>query len=330
MYPNLSAFTFKTKSAVYQRALDNCIKVASSNVNVLLSGESGCGKEIFAMYIHAHSPRCKGPFVPVNCSAFTESLLESELFGHEQGAFTGASSMKRGKFEMADKGSLFLDEVGDLDVLTQLKLLRTLETKKTERIGSNVQHNIDFRLISATHQNMYEGILQDRIREDFFYRISTIVIKVPSLRERPEDLPTLIDYFIEKTSTEHNIPIVGIDPEPLEFLYTYAYPGNIRELKSIIERMVILSEKNIITSDGIPEMFAYSKKTLKKSSEEIPTALSFTEMMPFRAYKQKAEAAYLQWALDQKGGNVTAAAKQLEITPRQFFNKIRELGLKRQ
>ncbi len=219
--------------------------------------------------------------------------------------------------------------MGDLDVLTQLKLLRVIETKKTERIGSNVQQSIDFRLISATHQDMHEGILQDRIREDFFYRISTIVIRVPSLRERPEDIPALIDFFIEKASKEHNIPITGIDPEPFDFLNTYAYPGNIRELKSIIERMVVLSEKNTITKDGIPQMFSYSKKEQKKSSEEFPTTLNFNEMMPFRAYKQKAEAAYLQWALAQVGGNVTAAAKQLEITPRQLFNKIRDLDLKR-
>lgn len=329
MHPQLTPFTFTTKSAVFQRALDNCRKVAASNVNVLLSGESGSGKEILAMYIHAHSPRAGAPFVPVNCSAFTESLLESELFGHEQGAFTGASSMKRGKFEMADKGTLFLDEVGDLDALTQLKLLRTIETKKTERIGSNVQRSIDFRLISATHQDMHEGILQDRIREDFFYRISTIVIRVPSLSERPEDLPALIDFFIDKTAKEHGIPIQGIDPEPLEFLHAYTYPGNIRELKSIIERMVVLSENHIITREGIPQMFAYSKKDLKKDSGASPTTLCFNEMMPFRAYKQKAEAAYLGWVLSQTGGNVTAAAKLLEITPRQLFNKIRELGLKR-
>ena len=251
-----SAYYMETKSPSYARTLLDCKRVAASNANVLLIGESGTGKDVAAQYIHALSRRSDKPFIAVNCNAYTESLLEPELFGVEPGIFSDTIRRRVGKFELADHGTLFLDAIGDVSMTTQVKLLRAIETKEIERLGGNNKKILDFRLIAATSRDLPTKVINGEFREDFFYRISTIVIRVPALRERPEDLPDLIEYVIRKSSEEHHIPILGIDPEPLEFLNTYSYPGNIRELKSIIERMVVLSEQNIITKAGIPLMFS--------------------------------------------------------------------------
>ena len=191
----LSTYMLNSKNEGYNKMLLQCEKVAKSKANVLLIGESGTGKEVAAKYIHLCSDRSSNSFTAVNCSSFTESLLESELFGFEQGSFTGAVKSKQGKFELADNGTLFLDEVGEIILTTQVKLLRVLETKKTERLGSNKERNIDFRLISATNKDLVNGVLTNTFREDFFYRISSIVIRVPPLRERREDMNELIQFF---------------------------------------------------------------------------------------------------------------------------------------
>lgn len=319
------SYYLTTKNSIFQKTLDFCLKVATSNANILLSGESGSGKEILAKFIHSNSPRSNHSFVAVNCSSYSESLLESELFGHEQGAFTGASYAKPGKFELAHKGTLFLDEIGDMHFQTQVKLLRTIETKCTERIGSNLTNKIDFRLISATHQDLKTAVFHETFREDFFYRISTIVINCPPLRERPEDLDDLIQFFLAISSKENQTEIHHIQPEVLEFLHRYDYPGNIRELKNIIDRMVILSEKGCITIDGLPIMFAFQSS--KKSPP--PAAPKFDRIIPFQEYKRLAEKEYLEWVFAQVGGNVAEAARQLKISNRQLFNKINELEIQR-
>ncbi len=315
-------FHLETKSPLFRQALDFCERVADSHANVLLTGESGCGKEIASRYIHACGRRSGKNFVAVNCSAFTETLLESELFGHEQGSFTGASKTHTGKFELSNHGTLFLDEIGDLSLTTQIKLLRALETKQIERIGSNTKREIDFQLITATNQNLPEKIRNREFREDFFYRISTIVIKIPALRERKEDLPALIDFFFRKIQKENDISIREMDSTVKDFLFSYDYPGNIRELRNIIERMVILSHDGVVTEEALPIL--YNIGALPRGNADG----SFQSIIPWKEYKQKSEGEYLKWVLGQVGGNVAEASRKLGISSRQIFNKIREYGLR--
>lgn len=319
----LKEYLLDSDNESYNKMLYHCEKVAKTNVNILLTGESGTGKEVAAKYIHLCSKRVNNSFVPVNCSSFTETLLESELFGYEQGAFTGALKAREGRFETANNGSLFLDEVGDIDLRTQVKLLRVLETKKVSRIGSNIERLIDFRLISATNKDLVSEIMENNFREDFFYRISSISIRVPSLKQRKEDLDKLIEYFLEKSQDEYNIKIIGIDDEPKKFLYSYEYPGNIRELKSIIDRMVVLSTNGRITKDGIPILY-----NIKKSNNSNQNS-SYDEVIAFKEFKMKTEANYITWVLEKTGGNVAEAARQLDISSRQLFNKIREYDIKK-
>lgn len=323
----MSEFMLNSNNDSFLKMLSQCEKVAKSKANVLLTGESGTGKEVAAKYIHLCSSRCTNNFVAVNCSSYTESLLESELFGYEQGSFTGALKSKQGKFEIANNGTLFLDEVGEINLTTQVKLLRVLETKKVERLGSNKEKLIDFKLISATNRNLAEEVMKTNFREDFFYRISSIVINVPPLRERKEDLNDLVKYFLDLSQKENCIEIHHIEPEALNFLKSYVYPGNIRELKSIIDRMVVLSNDGVITKDGIPVLFNIHKKSDTNTSYSIGNR--FNKVISFKQYKSDTEAEYLQWVLEQTGGNVAEAARQLEISSRQLFNKIREYNLQK-
>ncbi len=320
----LNNYMLDSKNESYNKMLSHCEKVAKSKANILLTGESGTGKEVAARYIHLCSPRSTNSFVAVNCSAFTETLLESELFGHEQGSFTGAMKSKQGRFEYANNGTLFLDEVGDINLTTQVKLLRVLETKKVERLGSNVERLIDFRLISATNKDLFSEIINNNFREDFFYRISSIVINVPSLKERKEDLKKLIQYFLEKSQEENDIKINSIEPEAENFLYSYEYPGNIRELKSIIDRMVVLSIDGKITKDGIPILY-----DMRKKGSSLTQNIIYDKIITFKDFKIKTESEYIKWVLEQTGGNVAEASRRLDISTRQLFNKIKEYEIKK-
>lgn len=343
----------ETSSPVFQKTLAFCKKVADSDANILLIGESGTGKEMAARYIHQLGKRQAKNFVAVNCSAYTETLLESELFGHEQGAFTGATKFKAGKLESAHEGTLFLDEIGDTNPTTQTKLLRVIETKQVERVGSNLSRHIDFRLISATNADLNKAIRTAGFREDFFYRVSTVVIRIPALRERMEDLSMLISFFLEKSQAENRKTIRSLVPEVEQFLYEYDYPGNVRELKNIIDRMVILSEDGVITGDCLPILYSMNatvqeqekqpligqqqKEAAKDPNQQTAlqnqqTALQnqkFQEILPFRDYKRQTEACYLEWVLQQTGGNVAEAARKLGMSRRQFFNKINEYQIKK-
>lgn len=334
----MKEYCIETNSPVFQKTLAFCEKVADSNINILLIGESGSGKEMAARYIHQLSRRKAKSFVAVNCSAYTETLLESELFGHEQGAFTGAIKSKEGKLEKAHEGTLFLDEIGDTNPIIQVKLLRVIETKQVEHVGGNLPRNIDFRLISATNKDLHEAIQTAGFREDFFYRISTVVIRVPPLRERMEDLDALICFFIERSKADNKKVIRSIVPEVYQFLYEYDYPGNVRELKNIIDRMVILSEDGVITEDCLPILYSMNAKEKKESQEApvphqnqpIPLAgRKSGDILPLRDYKRQAEARYLEWALRQAGGNVAETARRLEMSRRQLFNKINEYQIKK-
>ena len=227
-------------------------RVAPSQATILVRGESGTGKELIAHAVHYASPRSGRPFVKVNCSAIPETLLESELFGHEKGAFTGATQRRIGRFEEAEGGSIFLDEIGDLAPGTQIKLLRILQEKEFQRLGSNLNLKTDVRVITATHRDLEEAMKKGEFREDLYYRLNVISIPLPPLRERREDIPLLIDYFLKKYSKQNQKSISDISKEARTLLLHYPYPGNVRELENLIERAVVLCRGEIITTQDLP------------------------------------------------------------------------------
>ncbi|CEP89043.1 two-component response regulator [[Clostridium] sordellii] len=308
-------FKLTTKSKKFKDIIKIAEKVAISDINILILGESGVGKDVLARYIHNLSNRKDNAFVAVNCCAFSDGLLESELFGHEKGAFTGANERRKGRFELANRGTLFLDEIGDVSLDVQVKLLRTLENGIIERLGSNKQIKSDFRLISATNKNFKEEIEKGSIREDFFYRISTISITIPPLRERKEDLNELIKFFIKKYEYKYNKKINKIDSEIMDFLTTYDYPGNIRELKNIINRMIILSENGKISKECLPSI------NKNESFEKIT-------IKPLKEIRKEFECEYIEKVLIQCGNNISQASKKLDISRRQLTNKIAEYKLR--
>lgn len=308
-------FKLTTKSKKFKDIIKIAEKVAISDINILILGESGVGKDVLARYIHNLSNRKDNAFVAVNCCAFSDGLLESELFGHEKGAFTGANERRKGRFELANRGTLFLDEIGDVSLDVQVKLLRTLENGIIERLGSNKQIKSDFRLISATNKNFKEEIEKGSIREDFFYRISTISITIPPLRERKEDLNELIKFFIKKYEYKYNKKINKIDSEIMDFLTTYDYPGNIRELKNIINRMIILSENGKISKECLPSI------NKNENFEKIT-------IKPLKEIRKEFECEYIEKVLIQCGNNISQASKKLDISRRQLTNKIAEYKLR--
>lgn len=290
-------------------------KAAVSNSNILILGESGTGKEVVAKHIHNVSSRKNENFVAVNCQVFSEGVLESELFGHEKGAFTGAIEKRIGRFEEAVGGTLFLDEIGELSHNTQVKLLRVLESRRFERIGNNKSIVADIRLISATNKKLTEEIKNGKFREDLFYRINTITIEVPPLRERKEDIPILIDFFLEQAEKEMKKKINKVEEGLVNLLRIYDYPGNIRELKNIIERLVVLSDDCIIKKEDLPDLKIFN-------SEDMQDIKSLKDV------RQNAEIKYIKYILEKCGGNISEAARVMDISRRQLFNKLVEYGIK--
>ncbi len=311
-------FMLHSKNPVYNQLLRVAEKAANSDVNILILGESGAGKEIIARHIHASSPRNDHMFMDINCHAFSDNLLESELFGHEKGAFTGAINKRIGRFEAANGGSLFLDEIGDISLETQAKLLKSIETKQIYRIGKNEPIDVDFRLISATNKNIEEEIKAGHFREDLFYRISTIVLEVPPLRKRREDIPLLVNYFFEKCQSEMKKSIKEVEPSVMDFLEHYDYPGNIRELKNIIERLVVLSENGIIRSNCLP--------TQKARCEDVEVNLD--EDRSLKDVRREIEIKHIKNTLTSCDNNYGKTAERLGISRRQLFNKMTEYELK--
>lgn len=305
-----------SKNKKMQKIFEMVELVAASNSNVLITGESGVGKEIIAHLIHEKSGRSQMPFIPINCQYFSAGLIESELFGHEKGAFTGAATRRIGHLEEANGGTIFLDEIGDMEESTQVKLLRVLETKKIERIGSNKLIDVDFRLVSATNKDLDKSVLSGRFREDLFYRINTIEIKVPPLRERREDIEDLIYFFINRFNMEMGKGIKTIDEDTKQYLLDYKYPGNIRELKNIIERLVVLSSGGVLKA----EIFKNEKININEGEKENITT--------YKEAKQNFEKRYIIQTLKECQNNITHAANVMEISRRQLFNKIIELDLK--
>ncbi len=229
-----------------QEVLATVERVAPTNSTVLLGGESGVGKDLIARAIHEHSRRAAGPFIKINCTAIPENLLESELFGYEKGAFTGADTAKPGKFELADKGTIFLDEIGDVPGTIQVKLLRVLQDREFERLGGTKTLKVDVRVVAATNQDLRAALEQGTFREDLYYRLNVVPISIPPLRERKEDIPYLVDHFIARFARESGKPLAGITPAALKLLMDFHWPGNVRELENIIERAVALSTGTVI------------------------------------------------------------------------------------
>ena len=296
-------------------------KIAPTSANVLIEGESGTGKELVAKSIHFNSPRQSRPLIAVNCSAFAETLLESELFGHEKGAFTGAASLKKGRFEMADKGTVFLDEIGEIPLNLQVKLLRVIQEKNFERVGGTQPVTVDFRLVAATNKNLEKEVEQGRFREDLYYRLNVVKASIPPLRERQKDIPLLISHFIEKYTQEHGIShINGISREAAQLLFDYSWPGNIRELENIIERAVILAGEALISPADLPENLR-GKPGSDLKLNGIPEDGGLSETLAM------VEKKLIQRAMSRAGNIQTEAAKILGIGKSGLSQKIKKYGL---
>ncbi|SCZ81577.1 sigma-54-dependent transcriptional regulator [Acidaminobacter hydrogenoformans] len=317
---NTLPWLLESKSEKFNQVLQLANKAAVSNANILITGESGSGKEVIANYIHHLSEHRQGPFVEVNCQVFSENTIESELFGHEKGAFTGALDKRIGRFEEANGGTLFLDEVGELSPAVQTKLLRVLDKKSFERMGSNKKMTVDFRLICATNRELRIEVEKSNFREDLFYRLNTIMIHVPPLRERREDLPELIQFFLERFKLETKKRNLEIDQSMYDTLVQYSYPGNIRELKNIIERLVVLSEDGTISA-GMNNMIGISNDSARES---IPMEY---QPKPLRVFRKETERRHIASTIDFCQGDLKKTADTLGITRRQLFNLMRELSL---
>jgi two-component system NtrC family response regulator len=294
-------------------------RVAQSEATVLIRGESGTGKELIANAIHYSSPRAGRPFIKVNCTALPENLLESELFGHEKGAFTGAIQRRIGRCEQAHTGSIFLDEIGDLPSSLQVKLLRFLQEREFERVGSNQTMKTDVRVIAATSRDLEGGLQRGTFREDLYYRLNVIAIVLPPLRERKEDIPLLIDHFLEKYSQKNRRPIPGVSKEARDFLLQYAYPGNVRELENIIERSVVVCRGDIITTRDLPFQ-------VRERLEEAHLGVEGNEQS-LGAMLSQMERDLIMRALDEHGGVQTKAARSLGISERVLRYKMKKYGL---
>ena len=284
-------------------------KTAETAANVLILGESGTGKELVARAIHENSSRNDGPFVIINCGGIPENLLESELFGYMKGSFTGAYSDKAGLFEVADKGTIFLDEIGELSPFLQVKLLRVVQEKTFRRVGGSRDISVDVRIISATNQNLEERVKKDDFREDLFYRLNVIPVEVPPLRERKEDIPLLVDYFMEKYSKEYNKEIKKISPYAMGLLVEYPFPGNVRELENIIERSVALETTNIILPENLEMATAGGAAFPSADDIEIPE-----EGIDLNEEVATFERDLIKKALQKTGGSKTKAAKLLKVS----------------
>jgi Nif-specific regulatory protein len=302
-------------SGAMRQVYEQVTQVARSNATVLLRGESGTGKELIAHAIHYNSLRSKKPFVVVNCAALPETLIESELFGYEKGAFTGAERRKPGRFEMADGGTLFLDEIGDLPPQTQVKLLRVLQERKFERLGGTETLSVNVRLITATNKNLEEEIAAGRFREDLFYRLNVFTIFLPPLRERKSDILLLAEHFVEKYEVEHNKRVRRISTPAIDMLSSYHYPGNVRELENAIERAVLVCDSNVIHGHHLPPTL--------QTAEVSDTVTDMSLAAAVEAFEKD----LIQDALKTTGGNVARASKLLNSTERIIGYKIKKYDI---
>jgi two-component system response regulator AtoC len=298
-------------------------KVAKADATVLITGESGTGKELVAEALHFNSNRRSGPLVKVSCAALPETLLEAELFGHEKGSFTGAMTQRRGRFEMADKGTIFLDEIGEMTVPTQTKLLRVLQERKIERIGSNLPIKVDIRIIVATNKDLQKQVEQSKFRDDLYYRLNVINIHMPPLRDRKEDIPSLVEHFLAKHRYSATAQPAAISEEAIRRLMEYNWPGNVRELENVIERAVVLSRGQIITSRELP----FGDHDAAEGEEGEGEADAKGDSSFFKKSVAQFEKDLIMKALRDANGNRSKAAEMLGIYRRLLYAKIKEYGL---
>jgi two-component system nitrogen regulation response regulator NtrX len=302
-------------SPAWQRAVEQATMAARSDARVLLIGESGTGKELLAAHIHNSSPFSGGPFVKVNCAAIPTELLETELFGHEKGSFTGATATRRGKFDLADGGTIFLDEVGDLHAASQAKLLRVLQEGEFHRVGGEQIIRVSVRVISATNRDLASLVSQERFREDLYYRLSVVPIRVPALRERPHDVRLLAEYFLDDFCARNNFHAKKLDDTVFPVLETYPWPGNARELRNVVERMAILTQGDRLTRDAIPVEIRVQREAGPKST--------------IQEARESAEREHILRALEESSWNVSGAARALGMERTNLHKRIRALGLSR-
>jgi two-component system nitrogen regulation response regulator NtrX len=302
-------------SPVFQRVLEQATMAARSDARILLIGESGTGKELLAAHVHRESPFADGPFVKVNCAAIPGELLESELFGHEKGSFTGAVTARKGKFELANGGTIFLDEVGDLHASSQAKLLRVLQEGEFHRVGGEQAIRVSVRVISATNRNLADLVEQQKFREDLYYRLCVVPIRVPSLRERPGDIRPMAEYFLEEFCTRNNFRPKRFDGDVFPLLESWHWPGNARELRNAVERMAILTAGNLLTEESIPV--------------EIRIALDVPPPSNLKETRASAEREHIVRVLEETNWNVSGAARVLGMERTNLHKRIRALGIVR-
>lgn len=315
-----SRYDFKqliSGSARMEEVLNIAGRAARSRATVLLRGESGTGKEVLARAIHVASPRKEQAFIAVNVAAVPENLVESEFFGHEKGAFTGADRQRKGRFEAADGGTLFIDEIGDIPVSSQVKLLRVLQERHFQRVGGSETVHVDVRVIAATNQNLEEMIREGSFREDLFYRLNVVTIRIPPLRERREEISLFIDHFIRKYSQEEGKEILSVSKEAMDILMKHDYPGNVRELENMIQRAVVLARSDLITTDDMASYIGhYKTETNEKSEDSLVQSVENLEIHMIRH------------ALQTANGNQSEAARALGITERNMRYKMKKYGMK--
>jgi len=303
------------QSPLIRRVIETCRLIAPTDTTVLIEGESGTGKELVAKALHNNSPRREHNFVALNCAALSEGILESELFGHEKGAFTGALAGRKGRFEHADGGTLFLDEVGDMPIATQIKLLRVIENREIVRVGSNDPRRVDVRLVSATNQKLDELVKAGKFREDLYFRLKVVRVVLPPLRERREDIPLLTEHYLRRLAAEHGKAVAGITPDALRLLGAYDWPGNVRELINTLETMIVLSPGAVLDVGDIPA------EMRPAGHEERPEALRPGMSL------EDAERLLIEQTLASTAGNRQQAASILGIGERTLYRKIKEFGL---
>jgi two-component system response regulator PilR (NtrC family) len=306
------------RSEAMRRVFELIEKVAAARTTVLITGESGVGKELVARAVHARSPRAQAPFVPVNCGAIPEGLIESELFGHAKGAFTGAQGAKQGLFEAAQAGTLFLDEIGELPASLQVKLLRAIQERSIRRVGESADVEVDVRLVAATNRDLAAEVKAGRFREDLYYRLNVVQVRVPPLRERREDILPLAEHFLQRFAAEHGRPQPRFSADAKRRLDEYWFPGNVRELENLVERAVALSSGEEVTVDALPAILRGATPALSPDGP-LPEGFSLED------YLQGIERQLIDRALTEAGGVKKDAAARLGLTFRQFRHRLKKL-----
>jgi DNA-binding NtrC family response regulator len=313
------------QSSAMRKVFDLIEKVSQSDITVLIQGESGTGKELVAREIHHRSSRFRKAFITMNCAALPENLIESELFGHEKGAFTGAVKQRKGKFEMAHEGTIFLDEIGDMSLNTQSKVLRVLQEKKFERLGGNETLEVDARIISATHKDLLTEMEKGNFRQDLYYRLKVIDITIPPLRERREDIPILVEHYIKEFAERHNKAVQGIDPDALKQIMEFHWPGNVRQLVNILERAVVLAARPVLRTEDLPEDLNIRSGFNEGFLDELMH-------LPFKEAKERITTHFMKEYLTRKlhnnQGNISHTAAELGIHRQSLQMMLRRLGIK--